>query len=42
MASLFLIYKDEHQLALTELIDDFSTKVQNLGIEIKAADFKDF
>jgi serine/threonine protein kinase len=41
MASLFLIYKDEHQLALTELMDDFSTKVQNLGIVIKAADFRD-
>lgn len=41
MASLFLIYKDEHQLALTELMDDFSAKVQNLGIEIKAADFRD-
>ena len=41
MASLFLIYKDEHQLALKELVDDFSTKVQNLGIVLKAADFKD-
>jgi tRNA A-37 threonylcarbamoyl transferase component Bud32 len=40
MASLFLIYKDEHQLALTELMDDFSTKVQDLGIIIKAADFR--
>jgi hypothetical protein len=41
MASLFLIYKDEHQLALRELMDEFSTKVQNLGIVIKAADFRD-
>ena len=41
MASLFLIYKDEHQLALKELMDDFSTKVQNLGIVLKAADFRD-
>ena len=41
MASLFLIYKDEHQLVLKELMDDFSTKVQNLGIVLKAADFGD-
>ena len=41
MTTLFLIYKDEHQLALKELMDDFSTKVQNLGIVLKAADFRD-
>ncbi len=41
VASLFLIYKEEHQLALKELMDDFSTKAQNLGIVLKAADFKD-
>lgn len=41
MASLFLIYKDEHQLALKELMDDFSTKAQSLGIVLKAADFRD-
>ena len=41
MTTLFLIYKDEHQLALKELMDDFSTKVQNLGIVFKAADFRD-
>jgi len=42
MASLILIYKDEHQKVLSELINDFSTKVQTLGIDIKAADFRDF
>jgi serine/threonine protein kinase len=41
MASLCLIYKDEHQLALRELMDEFSIKVQNLGIVIKAADFRE-
>jgi tRNA A-37 threonylcarbamoyl transferase component Bud32 len=41
MASLILIYKDEHQKVLSELVDDFSVKVQTLGIDIKAADFKD-
>jgi tRNA A-37 threonylcarbamoyl transferase component Bud32 len=42
VASLFLIYKDEHQLALKKLMDDFSTKAQNIGIVLKAADFRDF
>jgi tRNA A-37 threonylcarbamoyl transferase component Bud32 len=41
VASLFLIYKDEHQLALKKLMDDFSTKAQNLGIVLKTADFRD-
>lgn len=41
MASLFLIYKDEHQLALAELMDDFTSKARSLGIVLKAADFKD-
>ncbi|MCP4631126.1 MAG: protein kinase [bacterium] len=41
VASLFLIYKDEHQPALKELMDDFSTKAQNLGIVLKAADYRD-
>ena len=41
MTTLFLLFKDEHQLALKELMDDFSTKVQNLGIVLKAADFRD-
>ena len=40
MASLILIYKDEQQKVLSELIDDFSIKVQALGIDIKAADFR--
>lgn len=40
MASLILIYKDEQQKVLSELIDDFSIKVQTLGIDIKAADFR--
>ena len=41
MATLFLIYKDEHQLALNELMEEFSAKVQNFGILPKAAEFKD-
>jgi hypothetical protein len=40
LASLILIYKDEQQKVLSELLDDFSIKVQTLGIDIKAADFR--
>ena len=41
MASLILIYKDELQKDLTKLMEDFSSKVQTLGIDIKVADFRD-
>ena len=41
MASLILIYKDEQQKDLTELMEDFSGKAQTLGIDIKVADFRD-
>jgi eukaryotic-like serine/threonine-protein kinase len=41
MSTFFLIYKDEHQLALNRLIDEFTNKVHRLGVELKVADFKD-
>jgi len=41
IASLILIYKDEQQKDLTELMEDFSGKAQTLGIDIKMADFGD-
>jgi tRNA A-37 threonylcarbamoyl transferase component Bud32 len=41
MASLILIYKEEQQKNLTELMEDFSIKAQSLGIDIKVADFRD-
>ena len=41
MSTFFLIYKDEDQLALNQLMDEFSNKVQKLGIELKVADFRD-
>ncbi len=41
MSTFFLIYKDEEQLALNQLMDEFSNKVQKLGIELKVADFRD-
>jgi serine/threonine protein kinase len=41
MASLILIYKEEQQKDLTQLMEDFSIKAQTLGIDIKVADFRD-
>ena len=41
ISTLFLIYKDEHQLPLNQLMDEFSAKVQKLGVELKVADFRD-
>lgn len=41
MTTLFLIYKDEHQLALNKLMEDFGAKAQGLGVVLKAADIKD-
>ena len=41
MSTFCLIYEDEDQLALNELMDEFSNKVQKLGIELKVADFRD-
>jgi serine/threonine protein kinase len=41
MTSLHLIYSDERQIALNRLLEEFSTKAKNLGIDIKAAEFKD-
>jgi hypothetical protein len=41
MATLFLFYKDEHQLTLNKLMDEFCTKVKKLGVDLKAGDFKD-
>jgi eukaryotic-like serine/threonine-protein kinase len=41
MSTFFLIFKDEHQPELNRLIEEFGTKAQKLGVEIKIADFKD-
>ena len=41
MSTFFLIYKDVDQLALNQLMDEFSNKVQKLGVELKVADFRD-
>jgi hypothetical protein len=41
MATLFMIYQEDQKLALKRLMDDFSSKVQELGVVLKAADFTD-
>jgi CRP-like cAMP-binding protein len=41
MATLFLIYEDQQQLELNKLMEDFSSRVEDLGITLKAADFSD-
>ena len=41
MSTFFLIYKDEHQPELNQLMEEFGTKVQELGVELKIADFRD-
>jgi serine/threonine protein kinase len=41
MMSLFLFYRDEHQLTLKDLVEEFSNDVRKIGAELRAADFKD-
>jgi serine/threonine protein kinase len=41
MMNLFLIYNEKQQLALKRLLEEFSVKTRKLGVDLKAADFKD-
>jgi len=41
MATLIMIYNEEHQLALNRLMEEFTGRVKELGITLKAADFTD-
>lgn len=41
MMSLFLFYRDEHQLVLNQLVENFSNELKKIGAELRAADFKD-
>ena len=41
VSTIFLAYKEEQQLALNRLIDEFSAKAQTLGVTLKIADFRD-
>jgi len=41
MITLFLSFKDSHQRVLSQLLEDFSGKVKELGVDLKAADIRD-
>ena len=41
MATLLMIYDEERQEALNSLVDEFSTRFQELGITLKSADVHD-
>jgi len=41
MSTLFLIYNEQNQIELNQLIEDFSSKAQKLGVDVKLADFRD-
>jgi eukaryotic-like serine/threonine-protein kinase len=38
MTNLFLIYKEEQQIALSQLMEEFSSKARELGVVLKASD----
>jgi CRP-like cAMP-binding protein len=40
MMNLVFLYHEEQQLALSHLLDEFSSKVQEMGVDIKAASFE--
>jgi hypothetical protein len=40
MTILHLIYGEEKQMDLNRLMEQFSTEAKNLGIDIKAVEFK--
>jgi serine/threonine protein kinase len=41
MATMFLLYNDEHQPELNRMMEDFCEKVNKLGVSCRAADFKE-
>ena len=41
MATMFLLYNDEHQPKLNRMMNEFCEKVNELGVSCKAADFKE-
>ncbi len=41
VSTFFLIYNDEHQSALNNLVDEFSTKAKAIGVDLKVADIHD-
>jgi tRNA A-37 threonylcarbamoyl transferase component Bud32 len=42
MSTFFLMYRNEHQLELNRLMEEFTNKARQLGVELKVADFRDF
>jgi hypothetical protein len=36
------MYRNEHQLELNRLMEEFTNKARQLGVELKVADFRDF
>ncbi|MDJ0985253.1 MAG: protein kinase [Desulfobacterales bacterium] len=41
MATMFLLYSDEHQPELNRMMEEFCEKVNELGVSCRAADFKE-
>lgn len=41
MSTFFLIYNEEHQSALNQLMNEFSAKIREIGVDLKVADFRD-
>ena len=41
MATSFLLYRDEHRHILNKEMEEFCTKMQEMGVACKAADFKE-
>ncbi len=41
MLNIFLNYQEEHQLNLTRLIEDFTSKAKKLGVHLKVVDLRD-
>ena len=41
MATMFLLYKDEHQPELNRMMEEFCEKVNQLGVSCRAAEFKE-
>ncbi|HBD09309.1 MAG TPA: serine/threonine protein kinase [Syntrophobacteraceae bacterium] len=39
--SVLFLYQDQHQLALKQLLDEFSAQLQKIGVTMKAASFED-
>ena len=41
MVTLFLLYTDEHRHILNQEMEEFCSKMQEMGVACKAADFKE-